>query len=160
MSSYDHTDHYRNCRRFVRDSGRVRPNEIQPHKGTIPNANTNTGGNGATAPNNGGTSSAETVASAGTETSADTDSVKTDGYARTKSIQTTANAGPDSGQTDTHTRASSGRQSLSRPPGCEFQRQKIPFYSEREGPGAYAVPRLGSKEYRQQHHFNVYRHEG
>ena len=76
-----------------------------------------------------------------------------------RQINATANAGPDSGQTDTDARASSGRQSLSRSPGRELQGPEVPLHREREGPGAYAVPCLGSKEYRRQQHLNVYRHE-
>src|SRR5207253_2806109 len=117
-------------RSIIRYSSRVQPNEIQPREG----ADADAGGN--------------SVASTGAEDIAGTNSVKTDGY-----------AGADSVQTDAYACASSRRQSLSRPPGCELQRQKIPLHGERKGSGADAVPRLGSKEYRRRQHFNVYRYE-
>src|SRR6266446_1836608 len=106
-ATYEHTNFSFSRHRLPRRAVRVRPNEIQPRQGAVANAGSNS------------------VASTGAETIAGANSVKTDGY-----------PGADSGQTDAHTRASSRRQSLSRPPGRELQRQKIPFHSEREGSGA------------------------
>ena len=174
-SSYDHTDHCLNSGIVVRCLDCVQPNEIRPGEFAEANANANTGPNGS-AQNSPGVrpNSGETIANATAESNASGDSIKSDACGRSKSAKANAadenfsdvrsaksepHAGADRGETDSHACASSRRQSLSRSPGRELQRQKIPLHSEREGSRAYAVPRLGSKEYRGRQHLNVYRYE-
>jgi hypothetical protein len=157
-SSYDHTDHFLNSGIVVRCLDYLQPNEIQPGEFSEANANTNPENNGGANPaanvvaeNNPGASSVASAATANNVGSAN--------YIRAGSAESAAYARADRGETDSHACASSRRQSLSRSPGRELQRQKIPHDGEWEGSRAYAVPRLGSKEYRRRQHLNVYRYE-
>jgi hypothetical protein len=59
--------------------------------------------------------------------------------------ETGCDACPGCGETDAYASATSRRQSLSRPPGCELQRPKIPHDNQRKGSFDDAVPRLASK---------------
>jgi len=77
----------------------------------------------------------------------------------TKPVETGPYARADRSETDSNAGASARRQSLSRSPGRELQRQKIPHDGEWQGSRAYAVPRLGSKEYRRRQYLNLYRYE-
>ena len=175
VARYGHTDHCLNGSIVIRRLDCLQPNEIRPGEFTEANADANTDPNGS-AQNSPGVrpNSGETIANATAESNASGDSIKSDACGRSKSAKANAadenfsdvrsaksepHAGADRGETDSHACASSRRQSLSRSPGRELQRQKIPLLREREGFGADAVPRLGSKEYRRRQHLNVYRYE-
>jgi hypothetical protein len=174
-SSYDHKGHFLNSSIVVRCLDRLQPNEIRSGEFSEANANTDADPNGS-AENSPGvrTNSGETIANATAESNASGDSIKSDACGGSKSAEANAvdenfsdvrsaksepHAGADRGETDSHACASSRRKSLSRSPGRELERQKISPRSERKGSCAYAVPRLGSKEYRRRQHLNVYRYE-
>jgi hypothetical protein len=102
--------------------------------------------------NNGG-------ANAAGNSAATASNVSSESYTRAASAESVAYVRTDRRQTDAYPCAASRRQSLPRSPGRELQRQKIPPHGERKGYRAYAVSRLGSKEYRRRQHLNVYRYE-
>jgi len=145
-SSYDHKDHCLNSGIVIRCLDYVQPDEIQPPQVAVANAIAHaTTKNGACA---------NAVATAATA-----NNFGAENCTRAGSAESAAYARADRGETDSNACAASRRQSLSGPPSRELQRQKISLHGERKGSRAYAIPRLGSKEYRGRHHLNVYRYE-